>query len=119
MLGHRREVRFNGAGALTTVYDMAAASVTVTAEILNQLTVHEIQTVLKAAEISISRDCRGSKVQLVEHVLKSAPSHMLDELQQRARAQRQRSRLLEEEGKELNSGPSIDESTMLKQVWRC
>ena len=81
----------------TTTDDMAAESITPSIATLNQLTVREIKTVLKAAQLSISREQRGTKAQLVEYVMNGAPSHILNELLQQAGAKKKRIRDVDEE----------------------
>ena len=76
---------------------METASPTGSGEKLNQLTVHEIQAVLKAANLPISREQRQSKAQLLDYVSNRASSQVLDELMQLAAIKRKRSRPEKEE----------------------
>lgn len=92
-----RDTGSTGEEKSTTTDDMAAESITPSIATLNQLTVREIKTVLKAAQLSISREQRGTKAQLVEYVMNGAPSHILNELLQQAGAKKKRIRGVDEE----------------------
>ena len=59
---------------------METVSPTASTEKLNQLTMHEIQMVLKAANLPMSREHRRSKAQLVDYVSNQASSQVLHEL---------------------------------------
>lgn len=71
---------------------METVSLTANIEKLNQLTVHEIQMVLKAANLPISREHRRSKAQLVDYVSNQASSQVLHELLQLAAGKKKRRR---------------------------